>query len=512
MSEQPNKSAQTSDNLGANSTVDNTADGLSTEPAADALHAHTLNTDTTPTDSSAAGTASQQKPEANAAKKHASQLSTEPSLKREPTSKQKEVDDQIKAKSQESQDLQDQQNSQERVSTMLKTEDQPAHSYPFAKKKVLWLLILLILIGWGATAAGGYWVYLQYLAGLQNTQSLQNQLVGVNQQVQQALTQNTNETTRELEQFKQGVNAELKAIEREANGDLSKLASQIKEHESRLNGQQQRLTNLSTTSREDWLLAEAEYLLKLANQRVLLERTPHNVVALLSRADEIIERVSAGLGDRELFSIRKLLADEITALKMVEPVDTQGIYLKLGALAETINTLPTLPGEQERFSQVSTQANEEPSPKQEPSAQASESLIAEFKREMANLFLFIRSAFSWYSEEELANPIVSQQRLQLMQLNTRLLIEQAQIALLKENIISYRESLKAASELAAQYYFTSPARTALINELNDLAQKNIAPELPNISQSLKLLHTYIATQHRLNTPSAGQLRDKGAAQ
>lgn len=379
--------------------------------------------------------------------------------------------------------------------------------------KAPWVIAVLMFLGWSATAGGGYWVYLQQQASEQSAQDLTAQLSDVKAQVQQTLAQSKSEVTGELTQFKQGVNTELKAIEREATGDLRKLASQIKEHEARLNGQQERLAGLTTTSREDWLLAEAEYLLKLANQRVLLERTPQNVVALLSRADQIIERVSAGLGDRELFAIRKLLAEETTALKMVEPVDTQGIYLKLGALANTVNNLSALPAQQERFSHQAAKQEPEEAPLVQVSStqtQVSETFIEEFKREMGSFFGFIRNAFSWYSEDELAAPIVSQQRLQLMQLNTRLLIEQAQISLLKEDPVSYQESLKAASTLAAQYYFESPARTALADELNRLAQKNIAPELPDISKSLKLLHLYIADQHRLNTPSAGQLSGKGA--
>ena len=38
----------------------------------------------------------------------------------------------------------------------------------------------------------------------------------------------------------------------------------------RLDSHNKRLLSLSSTSREDWLLAEAEYLLRLANQRLLM--------------------------------------------------------------------------------------------------------------------------------------------------------------------------------------------------------------------------------------------------
>ncbi|HEY7774231.1 MAG TPA: uroporphyrinogen-III C-methyltransferase, partial [Marinagarivorans sp.] len=111
---------------------------------------------------------------------------------------------------------------------------------------------------------------------------------------------------------------------------------------------------------------------------------------------------------------------------------------------------------------------------------------------------------------ELVNPIISQQHLQLMQLNTRLLLEQAQISLLKEESVSYKESLKAASSLVNQYYFESPKRAAFSEDIIALAQKDIAPTLPDISKSLKLLHSYIADQHRLNAPSAGQINGEGA--
>ena len=83
-----------------------------------------------------------------------------------------------------------------------------------------------------------------------------------------------------------------------------------------LNGQQQRLLNMSTTNREDWLMAEAEYLLRLANQRVLIERSATSAVGLLESADAIMEQVAAGLGDPELFAIRRAIAQDLAALRL----------------------------------------------------------------------------------------------------------------------------------------------------------------------------------------------------
>lgn len=354
-----------------------------------------------------------------------------------------------------------------------------------SSNKGFWLLVLLLIVGWAGTGYGGYWLYQQQLQAKTADQALAEQMDSAVAEVKAQSDTARAQQTAALEQARATMQQDIKVASREAARDFSQLQVALKEHEERLNGQQQRLLGLTTTSREDWLLAEAEYLLKLANQRILLEQTPENVLALLQRADEIIEQASAGLGDRELFAIRQRLADHITALKLIKPIDTQGTYLRLGALASAIGRLPTLPTQEERF-------------KDDDEAQLIDTswwsnLKSEFKKVMA----FFEGAFHFRDEEELANPIVSQQRLQLMQLNARLLIEQAQIALLKSDQTTYSEALNAAAELTEQYYFESPARKTFAEELRQASSQVITVELPDISGALKLLHAYTESLHRL---------------
>ena len=368
-------------------------------------------------------------------------------------------------------------------------KDKPAQVAPAAKtqskSKAVWLLVILLILGWAGTGYGGYWLYQQQLqaqnADQQLAQQIDQAVANVKTQSERALQQQS----AELDKARATMQQDIKAAGREAARDFTQLQAALKEHEERLNGQQQRLLGLTTTSREDWLLAEAEYLLKLANQRILLEQTPENVLALLQRADEIIEQASAGLGDRELFAIRKRLAEHITALKLIKPVDTQGTYLRLGALASSIGSLPTLPTQEERFSESSAEQT------------ANTGWWSDFKTEFKKVLAFFEGAFRFRDEEELANPLVSQQHLQLMQLNTRLLIEQAQIALLKNDQTTYSEALNAAAELTEQYYFESPARKTFAAELRQASSQVITVQLPDISGALKLLHAYTESLHRL---------------
>lgn len=358
-------------------------------------------------------------------------------------------------------------------------------SAPTRSGKGVWLLVVLLILGWAGTGYGGYWLYQQQLQAQSADQQLAEQIdqavANVKTQSERALQQQASE----LDKARATMQQDIKAAGREAARDFTQLQAALKEHEARLNGQQQRLASLTSTSREDWLLAEAEYLMKLANQRILLEQTPENVLALLQRADAIIEQASAGLGDRELFAIRKRLAEHITALKLIKPVDIQGTYLSLGALASSIGSLPTLPTQEERFNEGAAEQT------------AATGWWSDLKTEFKKVMAFFEGAFHFRDEDELANPIVSQQRLQLMQLNTRLLIEQAQIALLKHDQTTYQAALSAAADLTEQYYFESPARKTFAAELRAAASQTIALELPDISGALKLLHAYTESLHRL---------------
>src|SRR5690606_8016466 len=71
---------------------------------------------------------------------------------------------------------------------------------------------------------------------------------------------------------------EVQLTAQQQQAALETLEDQVARLQVTLNGQQERLRALSTTTREDWLLAEAQYLLRLANQRILTERDGANAL------------------------------------------------------------------------------------------------------------------------------------------------------------------------------------------------------------------------------------------
>jgi len=211
---------------------------------------------------------------------------------------------------------------------------------------LLWIAIVLWVAVIGAGVYGGIFLKAWYA---QVNQALDTQSKASADAKQSFLRIETDLT--EYGQSDQQVRKQMQSVEGVAQS-LSAKAQNIAQAQNkrldqmslRLDGQQKRINSMSTTNREDWLLAEAEYLLRLANQRVLLERSPQNAIALLESADEIVKEVAAGLGDAELFGIREALGRELTQLRLIDTADKEGVYLQLSALANAVESLPRTPG------------------------------------------------------------------------------------------------------------------------------------------------------------------------
>ena len=86
----------------------------------------------------------------------------------------------------------------------------------------------------------------------------------------------------------------------------------------------------------DWLLAEADYLVKLAGRKLFLEHDAESATLLMESADQRI----AALNDPSLVSLRKSMANDITELKSIPIVDRDGLVLRLSALQQQVDNLP----------------------------------------------------------------------------------------------------------------------------------------------------------------------------
>ncbi|MDF5281328.1 heme biosynthesis operon protein HemX, partial [Vibrio parahaemolyticus] len=86
----------------------------------------------------------------------------------------------------------------------------------------------------------------------------------------------------------------------------------------------------------DWLLAEADYLVKLAGRKLFLEHDVESATQLMESADQRI----AALNDPSLVKLRKAMANDITKLRTIPLIDRDGLVLRLTALQQQVDKLP----------------------------------------------------------------------------------------------------------------------------------------------------------------------------
>lgn len=263
-------------------------------------------------------------------------------------------------------------------------------------------------------------------------------------------------------------------------------SSQLTTHDRQINHNSVQLAQVGGQSRTDWLLAEAEYLLRLANQRLNIEKDFAGAEAILKAADSVM----AESDDPGLYTVRQQLAKDILALQRVSQVDREGIYLQLEALIDLASKLDQkyyLDQEKETFApELTTSKQAEP--------QASEDGINSVMQKMLNelkQLIVIRRL------DEPVEPLLAPEQIYYLKQNLRLMLEQAELALLDRNQQMYERSLRKAEAWIQTYFLQNRQDTdLLLSTLASLKEKQVNPKLPDISQSLQLLKDRVALLYR----------------
>ncbi|HJO11022.1 MAG: uroporphyrinogen-III C-methyltransferase [Gammaproteobacteria bacterium] len=219
-------------------------------------------------------------------------------------------------------------------------------------------------------------------------------------------------------------------------------------------------------------VAEAGYLLRLANQKIQLEADVASAITLLESADSILSATSGS----NSFSVRQNIASELTALRSVPGVDIDGIYLRISNLSESVSELELAGSLRQNFQNSMEQL--QPIQIGTTSAGLIDSTLT-----------FLSTIFVWRKWDEMPDAIQSpQQELNLKQ-NLRLIFEEAQLALLQRDEVLFKASLqKSQTWLDRNTITDSSDGQAMIAEVVTLMSVDVNPALPDISQSLMLLN------------------------
>ena len=234
----------------------------------------------------------------------------------------------------------------------------------------------------------------------------------------------------------------------------------------------------------DWKLQEAEYLLRVASQKLLLEADTRSAIALLEDADAAL----LASGNNRVYATREAISAELLQLRNVEAIDRQGLHLQLGMLATQLANVEMRSSMRQNFE--NRRAREAQSVEVGRSSGSDSATTGWLDASLD----FLGSVFVWRKREESSVVMLAPGSENIIRQNLQLMLEQAQLALLMRDNEVYRRSLGKSLEWIRLYVVTdTPAAQLVIDGLLELGAMDIDPVLPSLGQSLDSIRQVIAS-------------------
>ena len=274
------------------------------------------------------------------------------------------------------------------------------------------------------------------------------------------------------------INAGLASIEAEWQREFSALrarqnaerAESVRQLSGRMGRVEDQMDRLLAVDRRAWLGQEAVFLTRLAGQRLLVARDVDAALALLEQADALLRDT----GEPKFEGVRLAIARDRAALAAVPRVDQVGLYARLSGLIDQVDKL------QLEFEAPSKEAQPAVASDTGWWAQATSVWNAALAKLSDHLIVRRRS-------DEIAQ-LMTPEWAALARQNIRMLIEQAQIAMLSANQPLFERSLQRASGFVALFAEQDAERVAsIVQTLDALGSETIAPVLPELTETRSLL-------------------------
>ncbi|WP_312484131.1 uroporphyrinogen-III C-methyltransferase [Stutzerimonas nitrititolerans] len=352
----------------------------------------------------------------------------------------------------------------------------PVPSRPASSGGAKAVASLALLVGLGGMALGGYSYW-------------QLQQLGAQEADRQASLQKADEQTRQLAAGNQQLAARLGRLEQLPSAaeldERRRLLATLQSDQQRLAG---RVEQVLGASREEWRLAEAEHLLRMAMLQLSAMQDVKSAEMLVAEADLILQKQD----DPSAYAARQKLLEGLEALRSLPQLDRTGLFLQLGALRGQSSQLSALAPE---F------VNGEAGPEDLGQSR--------WQRWLDELTRYVRVDFDASAD---VKPLLAGQTLGQVRLALSLAIEQAQWAVLNGNAEVYRQALQQASALISDHFSEDNGQARGLRERIDaLAQREVEVHLPDLSSALKALQAYVEKREAPNeTPAEPEMPEQEA--
>lgn len=342
---------------------------------------------------------------------------------------------------------------------------------PLSKTAVLALLIALVSVG---GVGGMYWLHGKQLTVERD--AFKQQLL-----VQQAQLNKQQEQTKA--QVEDIFEQQSSALTTQINTLLSQQAAQS---DARINQLEQQLARLQQNKSTDWLVHEAEYLIRMSSRTLWLEKNTSTAINLLKDADSRLKE----LNDPQYLPVRQALRNDIESLQLLPIIDNESLLLSLSALSQQVNKLPLamvqIPDSPEQQDNLALSEN---------AADWQENLAKTWRKFLADFITVRRRTGS-------VEPLMSPQHQQNLRENIILKLQVAQWAVTKRQTQVYQQTLTDITAWINEYFdMTQLTSQQFLQSLQELKAQVINADYPASLSALSAIRTLLAEKPLAQLPT-----------
>jgi len=224
-------------------------------------------------------------------------------------------------------------------------------------------------------------------------------------------------------------------------------------------------------TRGDWLMADAEYLLSIANQRLHLMGDVNTARMALDAADQRLRES----GDTAAYKIREQIAKELAGLRSVMLPDVVGMYSSVQLLKDKVNGLAVILPYAGKPLTESKQIHDHDQTQEQTHGLLNSALS------LLEGYVTVKHA------DQPVTKILSEEEVGFIRQQLNVKLEVIKIALVQQNDALFKSSIVDAKQWVTDNFTKNKGSKSFVAELDRLDSIAIRSQFPDISLSLKML-------------------------
>ncbi|MCA6220699.1 uroporphyrinogen-III C-methyltransferase [Photorhabdus antumapuensis] len=317
------------------------------------------------------------------------------------------------------------------------------------------------------------------------------------QQQSHLLSAENHELRQQLESLKQQQSQDKQHIEalfKEQSQTLSHFAAQNDQLGNSLQELQAKISALSSSDVKSWLLAQADFLVKMAGRKLWNDQDIVTAAALLKNADASLSEMN----DPSLIEIRRAITQDISTLSAISQIDFDGIILRVNQLSNQVDNLSLADN------------TTDGSPMDEDNDELTGTL-SEWRQNLSKSWKsFMDNFITIRRRDAAAEPLLAPNQDIYLRENIRARLLIAAQAIPRHQGEVFKQSLETVSTWVRAYFdINDPNTKAFLEEIDSLSQQPISITAPDHLSSQPLLEKLMQTRVRSLLSQSSETNQEG---